>query len=83
MAAFNLHPGIKERINLCLFYLAFADTIVVLGHFEWNLDSLWSALSGEPYKLVVMKANVNNMVHSLAGFIYISGFMSTLVAFER
>lgn len=75
--------GLRERINLCLFFLALADFLTVLGHFEWNLDSLYSEVSGAPYRLVVMKHNVNNMVHAMAGFIYISGFLSTLVALER
>ena len=75
--------GIRERINVCLFCLSFADLMIVLCHFLWNLDGLWALFSGSPPSLTVMKAFVNNMVHSLAGFIYISGFLSTLVALER
>ena len=75
--------GIRERINVCLFCLSFADLMIVLCHFLSYLDGLWALLSGSPPSLTVMKALVNNMVHSLAGFIYISGFLSTLVALER
>ena len=82
MAVFWRH-GLRERINLCLFSLAFADFVVVASHFEWNLDGLYSEIFGTPYKLVVMKFNVNNMIHSLVAFVYISGFLSTLIAFER
>ena len=82
MAVFWRH-GLRERINLCLFSLAFADFVVVASHFEWKLDGLYSEISGTPYKLVVMKVNINNMIHSLAAFVYISGFLSTLIAFER
>ncbi|KAL8609991.1 hypothetical protein ACOMHN_029484 [Nucella lapillus] len=57
--------------------------MTVLPHFVWNLDGLYSELSGAEYQLVVMKVCVNNMVHSLAGFIYVSGFMCTLIALER
>ena len=48
-----------------------------------QVDRLYSVLTNTPYKLVVAKYLINNMVHSLAGFIYVSGFMSTLIAFER
>jgi len=82
MAVFWRH-GLRERINLCLFSLAFADFVVVASHFEWKLDGLYSEIFGTPYKLVVMKLNINNMIHSLAAFVYISGFLSTLIAFER
>ena len=82
MAVFWRH-GPRERINLCLFSLAFADFVVVASLFEWNLDSLYSEISGTPYKLVVMKFSANNMIHSLVAFAYISGFLSTLIAFER
>ncbi|KAL8587680.1 hypothetical protein ACOMHN_020898 [Nucella lapillus] len=75
--------GIKERINLCLFFLALADVIIVVGHFVWLFDRLYAAVTRTPYKLVVTKASINNMIHSLAGFIYISGFMTTIIAFER
>ena len=30
--------GIKERINLCLFFLSFADLIIVLAHFVWKVS---------------------------------------------
>ena len=40
-------------------------------------------LSNTPYKLVAAKYLINNMFHWLAGFVYVSGFMSTLIAFER
>ena len=82
MAVFWRH-GLRERINLCLFSLAFADFVVVTSLFHWNLDSLYSEISGTPYKLVVMKFSANNMIHSLVAFAYISGFLSTLIAFER
>ncbi|XP_076472599.1 uncharacterized protein LOC143302000 [Babylonia areolata] len=75
--------GLKERINLCMFCLALADLLTVAPHFVWNFDGLYSEISGAPYRFLVMKVCVNTMVHSLAGFIYVSGFLCTLIALER
>ena len=47
MAVFWRH-GLRERINLCLFSLAFADFAVVASHFEWKLDGLYSEITGTP-----------------------------------
>ena len=82
MVVFWKH-GIKERINLCLFCLSLSDLIVVVFHFEMKADRVYAAVSKTVYTGVVLKHTVNNMVHSLAGFVYVSGFLSTLIAFER
>ena len=47
------------------------------------MDKLYSELSNTPHKLVVAKYLINNMFHTLGGLIWVSGFVTTLIAFER
>lgn len=82
MAVFWKH-GIKERINLCLFCLSFDDLIVVAFHFQMKAEFIYATISETVYKGVARSFIVNNMIHSLAGFVYTSGFLSTLIALER
>ncbi|KAL8582696.1 hypothetical protein ACOMHN_058073 [Nucella lapillus] len=75
--------GIKERINLCLFFLSLADIIVMVIHFEIKLDRVYATITNTPYTMVVTKFSINNMIHTGIGFVYISQFMSTVIAIER
>lgn len=75
--------GLRERINLCLFVLAFSDLMVVFLHFAWNVDELYAQFTGHPNDLVVMEFFVNNNIIVFAGFIYVSSVMSAIIAAER
>ena len=81
MAVFWKH-GIKERINLCLFCLSFADIGTLVCYFLIKADKIYAAISKTVYKGVLLKFFIKNNT-TLVGFIYVSGFLSTLVAFER
>ena len=83
MAVFWKH-GIKERINLCLFCLSFADLIVIVFQFLTYADMIYAAISRTVYKAVLIQYLTGNMIIYLpAGFISLPGFLSTLIAFER
>ncbi|XP_076472616.1 uncharacterized protein LOC143302015 [Babylonia areolata] len=73
--------GIKERINLCLCFLSIADAMVISVYFALKLDRIYSAVSNGTVFLA--KYSISNWLQWLVGFIYVSGFMSTLIAFER
>ena len=42
-----------------------------------------SVITNTPYIGVVAKYNYRNMIHTLARFIYVSGFMSTIITLQR
>ena len=81
MAVFWKH-GIKERINLCLFCLSFDDIGTLVCYFLIKADRIYAAISKTVYKGVLLKFFIKHNT-TLVGFIYVSGFLSTLVAFER
>ena len=83
MAVFWKHD-IQERINLCLFCLSFADLVVLVFHFVLYADLIYAATAKTAYKAILLKYFFNEMIYYVpAAFIYVSGFLSTLVAFER
>ncbi|KAL8570086.1 hypothetical protein ACOMHN_033765 [Nucella lapillus] len=82
MVVFWKH-GIKERINVCLFFLSLSDIIVIAIHFVLKLDRLYATMTNSPYVLVVAKYVMNYMAQSLICSVYLSGFLNTLIALER
>ena len=76
--------GIRERINLLLFCLACADFVVVVYMFMHSLEYFFTLLVG-PFQmygpLTVYIANAR--INILYGFVYASGFLSTMIAVER
>ncbi|KAK7486142.1 hypothetical protein BaRGS_00022608 [Batillaria attramentaria] len=82
MVVFVKH-GLKERINLCLFCLSFSDFTVIFAHFIWGLDWAVRDITGDYTKYPVYRVFINNYIIALAGFIYVSSFMSTVIACER
>ena len=83
MAVFWKH-GIKERINLCLFCLSFADLIVSASYFVMYAEKIYAGISNtvETYDFFFYFIQ-NKIEYFPAGFPYVSGFLSTLIAFER
>ena len=82
MAVFWKH-GIKERINLCLFCLSFADLTVLVFNWTMRADKVYAVASKTVHRGDILKFFVNNKILIVSGFTSVSGFLSTLVAFER
>ena len=83
MAVFWKH-GIKERINLCLFCLSFADFIIIAFYFVMYAEKIYAEISNtvDTHDFVFYLIQ-NKIPYFPAGFTYVSGFLSTLIAFER
>ena len=76
--------GIKVRINLCLFCLSFVDLVFLVSVLLLNAELIYSLITKTTYGLVFVNDLFKNMVHVLpTACVYASGFLSTLVAFER
>ena len=83
MTVFWKH-SIKVRINLCLFCLSFVDLIFLVSHLLIQAEETYANISKTTYTLIFLKYLIDNMIHIVpAVSIYASGFLSTLVAFER
>ena len=83
MAVFWKH-GIKERINLCLFCLSVVDLILVVSCFTMKADRIYEVSTNYIYKVVLLPFFIKSfLVYIPAGFVYVSGFLSTLIAVER
>ena len=83
MAVFWKH-GIKERINLCLFCLSFADLIVIVSYFLMYAEKIYTEISNTDDTRGFLFYFIQNKIQYFpAGFPYVSGFLSTLIAFER
>ncbi|XP_076458588.1 uncharacterized protein LOC143292287 [Babylonia areolata] len=76
--------GLKERINLCLFYLSFVDFVHMLNSFLFNFERIRL-----PFSITVEFGPVMEFIvdHGLIGFVrgftWISGCVSMLIASER
>ena len=83
MAVFWKH-GIKDRINLCLFCLSFADLIVIAFYFVMYAEKIYAEISNTVDTHDFFFYFIQNNIHYFpGGFTYVSGFLSTLIAFER
>ncbi|XP_076437016.1 uncharacterized protein LOC143276414 [Babylonia areolata] len=81
MLVFN-KQGLKERVNLCLFYLSLVDLLNVINRFVTSLDTLRSAFTTQTVG-PVFQFIINNKLFGLHAFMSLSGFTSTLIACER
>ena len=83
MAIFWKH-GIKERINLCLFCLSFADLIIVSFYFLMYAEMVYTTFTNTSSQDIWLQYIIKSMIYYVPGtFPYVSGFLSTLIAFER
>ena len=76
--------GLRHRISLLLFCLACAD-FVLLSHLTmYSFDFLFTLLVG-PFQVIgpVHEIMANLHTNVLYGFVYVSGFISTMIALER
>nr|KAG5696061.1 hypothetical protein BaRGS_017173 [Batillaria attramentaria] len=77
--------GLKERVNICLFWLALADFMSLVLHAMLYGHHTIQVLQGAP-RLVNgewMKIVFNYKLLTISGFRYVSFFMWALVATER
>ncbi|XP_076466021.1 uncharacterized protein LOC143297508 [Babylonia areolata] len=73
--------GLKERVNLCLFYLSLVDVFHVIIRFVSNLDRLqppFTQTIGPVFEFII-----EHKLFGFHAFISLSGFTSTLIACER
>ena len=78
-----LKQGLRERINLLLFCLALTDFVVNAFLFVSTIEYFYTQLQGN-FKingpLVTFVTNYGSIVY---GSVYVSGFITTLISFER
>lgn len=75
--------GLKERINLLLFCLALTDFVVDVFLFVSTIEYFYTQLQDQFQingPLVTFVTNYGSIVY---GSVYVSGFITTLISFER
>nr|KAG5686966.1 hypothetical protein BaRGS_022967 [Batillaria attramentaria] len=84
MIVFYRH-GLRERINLCLFFQSLADLIYVLHSFFMYADRLYLAFDENNNSRYgpFLRFQVEHKLIGLGGFSWVSGFISAVVATER
>ena len=82
MVVFTKH-GLKERINLCLFFQSLADILFMTASFLIYSDRIYLEISGMSRRGPVFRFFVNNYLVGLYGFGWTSGFMTAVIACER
>ena len=83
MMVFTKH-GLKERINLCLFFQSLADLAFMTTNFFLYSDSLYVEITGGVSRgSPLTKFFINNYLPGLYGFTWASGFMAMVIACER
>ncbi|KAL8624609.1 hypothetical protein ACOMHN_045144 [Nucella lapillus] len=76
--------GLKERINLCLFYLSLVDFLHMFNNFMFNFDRIRHPFSLSTRISPEMDFFINNyLMGFVRGFTWLSGFISMLIASER
>ena len=76
--------GLRQRINFLLFCLACVDFVVVLHMMLHSVEFLASLVVG-PFQLYgpLQQIIANKRTNILYGFVYVSGFISTMIALDR
>ena len=76
--------GLRERINLLLFCLACADFVVVVYTLLHTLEYVYTLMKGRFVMDGPLTTELtNSSLGVVYGFVYASGFISTLIAVER
>ena len=57
--------GLKERINVCLFWLLLTDFVIVTLHFAWGPAWVVYSVNRDESKLPVLRFFVNNYIIGL------------------
>ncbi|KAL8562617.1 hypothetical protein ACOMHN_045881 [Nucella lapillus] len=75
--------GLKERINLCLFYLSLVDFLHMLHAFFCNVDRFYLPFLDDVETGPVFQFIVEYKVLGFRTLTWLSGFMSMVIACER
>ena len=76
--------GLRDRINMLLFSLACVDFIVECYVFIKSLELTYTLIVGRFTMTGPMSTHLtNNGIHTMYGFVYVSGFISTVISVER
>ena len=82
MVVFTKH-GLKERINLCLFFQSLADIIYMTINLLVYADRIYLEISGSSRRGHLVRFMLNNHIVGFYGFNWASGFMTMVIACER
>ena len=82
MVVFTKH-GLKERINLCLFFQSLADILYMTVNFILYVDRIYLEITGASRRGPVFRFVVNNHLLGFYGFNWASGFMTMVIACDR
>ena len=76
--------GIRQRINFLLFCLACVDFVVVVFMFMNSVEYFVTLLVG-PFQVygILTVLIVNEHINIMYGFVFVSSFISTMIAVER
>ena len=82
MVVFAKH-GLKERINLCLFFQSLADILYMTANFLLYSDRIYLEISGASRRGPVFHFILNNYLVGFFSFTWASAFMTMVIACER
>ena len=78
------HHGLRDRINMLLFSLACADFLVTAYMFLYFIEYFYTEMEGEFEMYGPLTTYItNSWINTLYGFVYVSAFISTVIAVER
>ncbi|XP_076465403.1 uncharacterized protein LOC143297114 [Babylonia areolata] len=75
--------GLRERINLCLFYLSCVDFVHMLHAFLCNVDRFYLLVNQKGRYGPVFQFLADNRLLGLRSLTWLSGFVSMFIACER
>ena len=78
-----IRQGIKERMNLCLFFQSLSDLAFMTTSFLFMSDRIYLLATGRGRRGPIAIFVGANYLVGLNGFIWASGFMTTVIACER
>ena len=79
-----IKQGLKERINLCMFFQSLADLLFMTTNFLIYFDRIHLAVSGVSGRQgPVLRFILDNYLSGFYGFSFASGFMTMVIACER
>ena len=82
MMVFIKH-GLKERINMCLFFQSLADILSMAINMFVYADRIYLEVSGASRRGPLFQFTINNYLLGFYGFNSASGFMTMVIACER
>ncbi|KAL8565386.1 hypothetical protein ACOMHN_029081 [Nucella lapillus] len=75
--------GLRDKMNLCLFTLAFVDFMYVLCIFTFAIGCPVGLLVSSHLEQILKWHMRKNIINFVNGFLYSSGFLTAIIATER